>query len=127
MFHYELRLIRTASVDENTDGRWESYHQLVLALDEFSNALMRNMQRFMEVEDSSGVETIWTCCVLCLAHLAALSHLTGQTELTLGGSMHNLCDLALNRLGALSREIPVEVYSHFDVLTRVRIRVGVLK
>ena len=81
----------------------------------------------MEVKDSSGVETIWTCCVMCLAHLAALSHLTGQMELALGGSMNDLCDLTLNRLGTLSREIPIEVYSYFDVLTGVRIRVEFLK
>ena len=127
MFRFELRLIPTTLVDENTNGRWESYHQLVLALDGFYNALMGNMQRFIEVGDSSGVETIWACCVICLAHLAALSHLTGQTELTLRGSMNNLCDLTLNRLGTVSREIHVEVYSHFDVLTGVRIRVGFLK
>ena len=88
---------------------------------------MGNMQRFIEVEDSSGVETIWTCCVTCLAHLAALSHLIGQTELTLRGSMNSLCDLTLNKLGTLSREIHVEMYSYFDFLTGVRIRVGFLK
>ena len=120
MFHFELGLISTTLVDENTDGQWESYHQLALALDGFSNTLMGNLQRFIEVEDSSGVETIWTCCVTCLAHLAALSHLIGQRELSLGGSMNNLCDLTLNKLGTLSCEIHVEAYSYFDVLTRVR-------
>ena len=121
MFRFGLGLIRTTLVDENTNGRWESYHQLVLALDEFSNALMENMQRFIEMGDSD-VETIWTCCVVCLAHLAALSHLTGLAELTLGGSMNNLCDLTLNRLGTLCHGIRVEVFSHFEVLTRVRTR-----
>ena len=82
---------------------------------------MRNLQRFIEVGDSSGVEIIWTCCVTCLGHLAALSHLISQP--TLRGSMSDLCDLALNKLGDLSREVRVEVYSCLDVLTEVRILV----
>ena len=81
---------------------------------------MRNLQRFIEVEDSSGVETIWTCCVTCLGHLTALSHLIGQTEPTLGSSMDHLCDLTLEKLGDLSSEVPVELYSHFDILTEAR-------
>jgi len=82
---------------------------------------MGNLQRFIEVGDSSGVETIWTCCITCLGHLAALSHLISQREPTLRCSMDSLCDLALAKLGDLSREVHVEVYSYFDVLTGVRI------
>jgi len=87
---------------------------------------MKNLQRFIEVGDSGGVETIWTCCVTCLGHLTALSHLIGQREPTLlvRGSMDDLYDLTLEKLGDLSREVPVEVYSHFDVLTQVRISLG---
>ena len=99
----------------------ESYYQLALALDKFSNVLMGNLQRFIKVGDNSGVETIWACCVTCLAHLAALSHLVGQKEPALRGSMDDLCDLALNKLEDLSREIRVEMWSYFDVLTGVRI------
>ena len=109
---------------EDTNGRGESYHQLALALVKFSNALMGNLRRFIEVGDSSGAETIWTCCVTCLGHLAALSHLIGQRELALRGSMNDLCDLTLGKLGILSREVHVEVYSYFDVLTGVRIYCG---
>ena len=127
MFRFELRLIPATLVDENTDGRWESYHQLVLALEKNSNALMGHMQRFIEMGDNSDVETVWTCCVVCLAHLAALSHVTGQAESTLRGLMNDLCDRTLNRLGTLCHEIHVEVYSHFDVLTGVRIRMGFSK
>ena len=85
---------------------------------------MGNLQRFVEVGDGSGAETIWTCCVTCLGHLAALSHLVSQRELTLRGPMNDLCDLTLGKLGSLSREMHVEVYSHFDVLTGVRIYCG---
>jgi len=88
--------------------------------------MIGNLQRFIEVEDSSGVETIWTCCVTCLGHLAALSHLIGQMEPTLGGSMDTLCDLTLAKLGDLSLKVHVEVYSYFDVLTGVRIFVDYL-
>ena len=41
--------------------------------------------------------------------------------------MRNLCDLTLNKLGELSREVRVEMYSLFDVLTRVRILVVFLR
>ena len=82
---------------------------------------MGNLQRFTEVEDNSGVETIWTCCVTCLGHLAALSHLISQREPTLRSPMDGLCDMTLAKLGNLSREVRVEVYSYFDVLTEVRI------
>lgn len=34
--------------------------------------------------------------------------------------MNNLCNLTLDKLGDLSREVHVEVYSYFDVLTGVR-------
>ena len=114
-----MRLIRTTLVAEKTNGLRKPYRQLILTLDKFSNVLMGNLQRFTEVGDSSGVETIWTCCVTCLGHLAALSHLVGQREPTLRGSMNDLCDLTLAKLGDLSREVPVEVYSYFDVLTEV--------
>jgi len=84
---------------------------------------MGNLQRFIEVEDSDGVETIWACCVTCLAHLIALSHLISQKEPALRISMNDLSDLALARLVDLSREVRVEVYTYFDVLTEVRLLV----
>jgi len=33
--------------------------------------------------------------------------------------MDDLCDLALDKLGDLTREVRVDVYSHFDVLTEI--------
>jgi len=102
-------------------GRRESRRQLAYTLDRFSNALMGNLQRFVEAGDRSGVETIWTCCVTCLGHLTALSHLISQREPTLRIPMNDLCDLTLNKVGGLSREVRVELYSYFDVLTGVRI------
>ena len=88
---------------------------------------MGNLQRFIEVEDSSGSETIWTCCITCLGHLAALSHLLGQRVPALGSSMDDLFDLTLIRLRDISREVRVEAYSYFDVLTGVRISVVFLR
>ena len=87
---------------------------------------MGNLQRFIELEDNDGVGMIWTCSVTCLAHLAALCHLISQTEPTLRGSMGDLCDLALDKLGNLSREVRIEQYSHFDVLTGVRVLDGLV-
>jgi len=88
---------------------------------------MENLQRSNEVGDRSGVETIWTCCVTCLPHLTALSHFISQREPALKRSMNNLCDLTLDKLGDLCREVHVDVYSYFDVLTEVRIVIGFLQ
>ena len=96
-------------------------------MEKFSDALMKNLERFIEVEDISGVETIWTCCITCLGHLSALSHLVGQTVPVLRGSMDGLCDLSLDKLTSLSHEVCIQEYSHFDILTGVRIFVGFLR
>lgn len=101
------------------NGEQVSCHQLALALDRFSDALMGNLRQFTEIEDSSGVGTIWTCCITCLGHLAALCHLICCTVPVLRGSMSDLCDLTLDRLAGLSHEMHVEECSHFDVLTGV--------
>ena len=125
MFHPESGLILLPSVAGNTIGRPQSRHCLVLTLDRFSNILIGNLQRFVEIGDRSGIETIWTCCVTCLGHLTALSHLLSQRVPR--NSMDDLCDLTSAKLGDLSREVHIEVYSHFDVLTEVRILVGFLQ
>lgn len=88
---------------------------------------MRNLQQFIEIEDASGTGTIWTCCIACLGHLAALCNFISQTEPTLRGSMDSMCDLALDRLGNLSYEAHIEEFTHFDVLTGVRILVVLLQ
>ena len=82
---------------------------------------MKNLQRFIEVQDNSGIVTIWACCVICLAHLAALCHLVSPTEPALRSLVDDICDLALEKLADLSREVHMDEYSHFDALTGVRI------
>ena len=82
---------------------------------------MGNLERFSTLEDRSGVETIWACCVTCLGHLAALYHFIGQTTLISSEPMDLLCDLTLDKLGNISLEVRIEEYSHFDALTGVRI------
>ena len=81
---------------------------------------MGNLQQFISIDDTCGIWMIWTCCIVCLAHLAALSHLMSQTDPTWSVSMTSLYDLTLDKLGNLSLEVRIEMYSHFDVLTGVR-------
>lgn len=82
---------------------------------------MENLQQFITVGDTDGAETIWTCCILCLAHLAALSHLMSQTGSASGVFMNDIYDLTLGKLGNLSLEARIKEYSNFDLLTGVRI------
>ena len=88
---------------------------------------MGNLQRFIKVGDSSGAGVIWTCCITCLAHLAALCHLLSQMEPTSRVSMEDLCDLALDKLGNLSYEVHIEEHSLFDALTGVCTLAGLLR
>jgi hypothetical protein len=92
---------------------------LISALDRFSSDLMRNLERF--ISDAGSVGTIWTCCVICLAHLAGLCHLTGQTVPATRTSMDVLYDMTLDKLENVSVDVHIEDYSHFDVLTGVRV------
>ena len=98
----------------------KSCHQLVLALSNFSDHMVENLQQFIKLEDDDGTGTIWTCCIACLAHLAALCHLVSRTEPPFKDSMDRLFDLTLDKLGNLSLEVHVEEYSLFDALTGVR-------
>ena len=41
--------------------------------------------------------------------------------------MDRLCDLTLEKLGSISLKVPIEKYSHFDVLTGVRILAVLLR
>ena len=102
-------------------ARREPCHQLVRDLDKFCNDLIGNLERFITLGDSSGAETIWTCCVTCLAHLAALCHLTSRTAPTSSEPMNRLCNLTLEKLGNVSLEVHIEQYTDFDALTAVRI------
>ena len=106
---------------DNAGSRQKSSLHLVSALARFSSDLKENLERFITLGDTSGVGTVWACCIICLAHLAALSHLIGQTYPTLGVSMNGLYDLTLEKLESISHEVHIESYSPFDVLTGVRI------
>ena len=101
--------------------RRKSCPHLVHALETFSNDLMGNLQRFVSIGDTSGVGTIWACCVLCLAHLAALCHFMSQTDPTSSTFMNDLYDQTLDNLCNLSLQIHIEGYLRFEVLTGVRI------
>ena len=57
---------------------------------------------------------------MCLAHLAALYHFMSQTDPAWSAPVNGLYDLTLDKVGNLSLEIRIDEYSHFDVLTGVR-------
>jgi hypothetical protein len=75
----------------------------------------------MILGDTGGVETIWACCVMCLAHLAALCHFVSQKDTTSSLSMDCLYDLTLDKLCNLFLEVHIEKYPYVDFLTGVRI------
>ena len=80
---------------------------------------MENLGRFATLGDSDGAETIWTCCIMCLAHLAALSHLMSQADPASSVSMNRVYDLTLDELGNLSIEARIDGYTHLDILIGV--------
>jgi len=102
-------------------GQWKWIcDELVTRLDEYSNALLQNIRRFIEIGDSRGAEIIQSSCVGCLAHLAVLCDLVGRLEHNSKPQMDAVCDSSLVRLGHLTQEMDFDEYSHFDVLLRVR-------
>jgi len=104
---------------ENAGDQQRSCLHLILALDTFSEDLMGNLEQFISMDDTCSIWMVWTCCIMCLAHLAALSHLMSQTDPAWSVSMTSLYDLTLGKLGNLSLEVRIEQYSHFDVLTGI--------
>lgn len=100
--------------------RQNSCLNLVHTLDTFSSDIMKHLQRFTNIGDINGAEMIWTCCVICMAHLAALCHRMSQTDPAWSVSMNDLYNLTLDKLGNLSLEDRIEAYSHFDLVTGVR-------
>ena len=58
---------------------------------------------------------------MCLAHLAALSHLMSQADPASSATMNGLYALTLDKLGNLSLEVHIEEYSNLDLLTGVSI------
>ena len=78
---------------------------VVTPLDEYSDTLLRNVQTFVQIGDTQGVDIIRSSCVGCLAHLAVLCDLVGRLEPNYKLLMDAICDSSLKRLGYyLSRE-----------------------
>jgi len=101
-------------------GIWiQSCDQLVFLLDNYSQTLLSNLQRFQELGDKSGAGMIRSSCVDCLAHLAVLCEALGQIEPT-RTQLDTLCDSSLERLCELTRDVRMEEYTRLDLLLGVR-------
>ena len=94
------------------------------SLDEYSNALLRNMRTFLRIGDTQGAEIIQSSCVCCLAHLAVLCDLISRSDPNSRPQMDVVCDSSLERLGRVTQEMRFEEYTYLDLLLRVRHRVG---
>ena len=94
--------------------------QLVIRLDEYSDALLRNMRDFLEIEDTHGAEIIQNSCVGCLTHLAMLCDLIGRVEPSSKSRTAAICDSSLERLGRLTQQINRNEYTYLDLLLGVR-------
>lgn len=102
-------------------GIWrQSCDQLVVLLHDYSQTLLSNLQRFQKLGDKSGAEAIRSCCVNCLAHLAALYEALSDIGPTPQTGMDALCDSSLARLGRLAEDMCVEEYTRHDLLLGVR-------
>ena len=100
-------------------GIWRrSCDQLVALLDEYSQSLLSNLQRFQELGDKSGAETIRGCCLNCLAHLAVLCEVLSDVEPIQAG-VDALCDSKLECLGKLAEDMRMEEYTRHDLLLGV--------
>ena len=88
-------------------------------LDNHSQTLLFNLQRFQELGDKNGAGTIRSSCVSCFAHLAVLCEVLGRVEPT-RTQLDTLCDLSLERLCELTRDTHMEEYTHLDLLLGVR-------
>ena len=89
-------------------------------LDHYSQTLLSNLRRFLELGDKSGAGVIRSSCVNCLAHLAVLCVALGQDEAGPQAELENLCDSTLERLGELAQDMRVEEYTRLDLLLGVR-------
>ena len=102
-------------------SRWkEIYDELAVRLDEYSDTLLRNIRRFIEIGDSLGAEIIQSSCVGCLAHLAVLCDLVSRLEPSYKSQADAVCDSSLERLGRLTQEMNFDEYTYLDLLLRVR-------
>lgn len=113
----------TQSPPAHESNRWRrSCDRLIPLLDEYSNTLLRNLQRFIEIGDNTGAEIIWSSCIISLTHLTALCELVGRMDPTAGSEMNRICDCGLEKLGHLTEDVRSEEYTHLDLLLGVRTR-----
>jgi hypothetical protein len=89
-------------------------------LDEYSDTLLRNIRKFLEIGDRHGAEVIQTSCVGCLAHLAVLCDLISRLEPNSKPQTDVVCDSSLKRLGHLTKGMNFDEYTHLDLLLGVR-------
>ena len=102
-------------------GGWHQMRdQLVTRLDEYSETLLRNLRRFLEVGDRRGAEVIQRTCVACLAHLAMLCDRISRLDPNSKPQMDAVCDSSLERLGHLSQDMRIDRYTYLDILLGVR-------
>ena len=88
-------------------------------LDDYSQTLLSNLQRFQELGDTNGVEMIRASCVNCLAHLVVLCETLRKIEPNSQIKLDTLCDSTLERLGALARDMHMDEYTRLDLLLAV--------
>ena len=101
-------------------GIWmQSCDRLVFLLDNYSQTLLSNLQRFQELGDKSGAGIIRSSCINCLAHLAVLCETLVQIEAT-RTQLNTLCDLSLEQLCELTRDMRMEEFTRLDLLLGVR-------
>jgi hypothetical protein len=101
-------------------GRWrQSCDRLLASLEGFSQSLLSNIERFHELNDQSGAGVVSSSRIACLAHLAILYEVVCRTDPVAGFKLYDLCDSALERLGALTSEVHLEEYTHLDLLLGV--------
>ena len=100
--------------------QWKQiFDELVTRLDEYSNALIGNAQKFLEIGDTRGAEIIQSSCVGCLTYLAMLCDLISQLNPNCKPQMDAICDSALERLGCVTKGMNFDEYSYLDLLLRV--------
>ena len=88
-------------------------------LDEYSDTLLRHIQRFLEIRDNVGAEIIQSSCVGCLVHLAMLCDFISRVDPNSKPQMDAICDSSLERLGHLTQEMNFDGYTYLDLLLRV--------
>jgi hypothetical protein len=104
-------------------GIWrQSCDQLANLLDDYSQELLSNLERFQKLGDRNGAEVIRGCCVHCLSHLAALCETICRVDPVFRTGMETLRASSLERLGELAKDMRMEEYTPHDLLLGVRLR-----